>query len=382
VTRPTPPTLPIIASERDLAAHAPWQPRWRPGDLVSARFVPMGLLLELVTNSPRILAAAGLCFGGYGPAPEGRPVDLHLRLFEEAAEAAPGAAREAIGATAAISATGVTGAAKAIGATDARGAAEPASTGASNAPNPAEPVPRGCGPYLYQASGGGSVLVVDRAAGMAFGHLAPATVADLPLLQSRYLEAAVCYVLECRGFIGVHAAAVARGGRGLLLRGRSGQGKTTLAYAAVRRGFQAVAEDVVWIDSANARWWGTPWIFHLLPDARRLFPELAGRPLERQLNDEMKVAVDLEAVRRGSTTASAAAGPVVLLERRPGAASALAAVAPDAARREWFDGCAAREREVHGYEDALTGWLRQDAWRLSLGDDLEAALDLLETLLP
>ncbi len=330
-------TRQVAALDRDLAATAPWQPRWSAGELVAARFVPMGLLLELVTNSPRILEAARRCFGGYGAADGERPADLHLRLFEETAEVAP---------------DGV------------------------------QPFLRGAGPYLFQASGGGSVLVADRAAGMAFGHLSPSTVADLPLLQSRYLEAALCYLLECRGFIGVHGAAVARAGRGLLLRGRSGQGKTTLAYAAVRRGFQAVAEDVVWIDTASAQWWGTPWTFHLLPDARRIFPELAGRPLERQLNDEMKVAVELEAIRQGSTAAAVEAGPVVLLERRPGGASALAAVEPEAARREWLDGCAAREREVPGYDEAVSGWLRQGAWRLRLGDDLEAALDLLETLVP
>jgi hypothetical protein len=324
------------AIERDLAAQAPWQPRWRPGDLVTARFVPMGLLLELVTNSPRILEAARLSFGGYGPADEERRADLHLRLFAEEAEIAP---------------------------------------------DEVQPALRCAGPYLYQASGGGSVLVADRAAGMAFGHLAPATVADLPLLRSRYLEAALCYLLECRGFLGVHGAAVAHAGRGLLLRGRSGQGKTTLAYAAVRRGFQAVAEDVVWIDTAGSRWWGMPWTFHLLADARRIFPELAGRPVARQLNDELKVAVDLEAMRQGSTAASAAAGPVVLLERRPGGASTLAAVEPEIARREWLDGCAAREREVPAYEEAMGGVLRHGAWRLQLGDDLEEALDLLETLL-
>jgi hypothetical protein len=217
---------------------------------------------------------------------------------------------------------------------------------------------------------------------VAFGHLAPATVADMPLLQSRYLEAALGYLLECRGFVGVHAAAVARGGRGLLLRGRSGQGKTTLAYAAARRGLQAVAEDVVWVETARQRWWGRPWTFHLLPDARQLFPELAGLKPERQLNDEMKLVVDLELVRRGSTAPSAAAGAVVLLERQRGRASALVALEPAAARREWDEGSAARESEPPAYGGAVDRLLRHGAWKLRLGDDLEAALDLLEPLLP
>lgn len=323
----TPPAVPAIP---------PWQPAWRPDELVTARYLPMGLALDLVTNSARILEAAHGCFGGFGGVPAERPPDLALRLFVEAEEPLAGEV---------------------------------------------QPHLRCSGPYLYQSSGGGSVLVADRAAGMAFGHLAPSTVANLPLLRSRYLEAALGYLLECRGFVGLHGAAVARGGRGLLLRGRSGQGKTTLAYAAARRDMQAVAEDVVWVDTGGARWWGMPWRFHLLPDARRLFPELAGLPTVGQLNDELKVEVDLEHVRRGSTAASAAPGPVVLLERQAGAASSLEAVAPEAARRAWLDGSAAREAEVPGYQHAMDALLRHGAWRLRLGDDLDAAVDLLGSLL-
>ncbi len=226
------------------------------------------------------------------------------------------------------------------------------------------------------------MLVADRALGLAFGYVSPSTAADAPLLTSRYLEAALFFLLECRGFLGIHAAAVARAGRGLLLRGASGQGKTTLAYAAARRGFQALSEDVVWVEVERATWWGTPWTFHLLPDAARLFPELAAAPLERQPNGEPKLVVELEAMRAGSTTLAARSGPVVLLSRQAGGASRLAELDPESARRAWLDGCAAREREAPGYEQAVAGLLRGGCHRLWLGDDLDAALDLLEPLLP
>jgi hypothetical protein len=329
------------------AAAAPWQPTWRPGDLTAARFQPMGLLLELVTNSPRILAAAERCFGGYGRPEAARPADLCVRLYEHDVEDA-----------------------------DAAGG-----IGGIGGQRP-EPILRCSGRYLYQASGRGSVLVADRALGFAFGYVSPSTAADAPLLTSRFLEAALFYLLECRGFLGIHAAAVARAGRGLLLRGASGQGKTTLAYAAARRGFQALSEDVVWVEVERATWWGAPWTFHLLPDAARLFPELAAARLERQPNGEPKLVVDLETMRAGSTTESARGGPVVLLSRRPGGASRLAELDPESAHREWFAGCAAREREAPGYEPVVAGLLRGGCHRLWLGDDLDTALDLLEPLLP
>lgn len=342
------PATPAAAAEAGPAdaAPAPWQPQWRPGELTTTRFQPMGLLLELVTNSPRILAAAERCFGGYGPPEAARPADLGVRLYEHDVEDGDGAGAGGIG---------------------------------GHRP---EPILRCSGRYLYQASGRGSVLVADRALGFAFGYVSPSIAADAPLLTSRFLEAALFYLLECRGFLGIHAAAVARAGRGLLMRGASGQGKTTLAYAAARRGFQALSEDVVWVDVERAAWWGSPWTFHLLPDAERLFPELAAAPLERQPNGEPKLVVELETMRAGSTTGSARGGPVVLLSRRPGGASRLAEVDPESARRDWFDGCATREREAPGYEQAVAGLLRGGVYRLCLGDDLEAALDLLEPLLP
>jgi hypothetical protein len=367
----TVPVAPEPVPEPVPAAAAPWQPSWRPGELSSARFLPMGLLLELVTNSPRILAAAQRCFGGYGRPEASRAADLGLRLYEYATEDLEAGERHdgGAGSHSGSAAAGPGPGAAAAGRADAR----------QQAP---APVLRCEGPYLYQASGRNSVLVADRARGLAFGYVSPSTAADGPLVSSLYLQAALFYLLECRGFLGIHAAALARGGCGLLLRGASGQGKTTLAYAAARRGFQALSEDVVWVEVERAAWWGAPWTFHLLPDARRLFPELAGKPLERQPNGEVKLAVELESVRPGSTTPSARAGPVVMLTRRPGVRSELAAIDPAHARREWLAGCAAREREVPGYEAAVAGLLRGGCFRLQLGDDLDAAIDLLEPLLP
>ncbi len=552
-----------------------WQTRWRPGELATARFMPMGLHLELVTNSPPLLAAARQCFGGYGePAPD-RPVDLTLRLYQHSVDApAPGAgvattaatsghlatataaaanpagtaglpdlantanpadqgfnggsvaaihpvraaalpeagppgaatsgscvaataagatpgsvaataihasttgnaaaataigaamsgsssaataadattgnsaAAAAIGAamsgsssaaTAADATTGNSAAAAAIGAamsgSSVAATAADATTGSSSAATAADattgsssaatagdattgssvaatspvaamagaaaggrdvhffdggaagaplsaPILRCEGPYLYQASGSDTVMVADRGAGVTFGYLAAATVADAAHLTWHYLWPAVSYHLECRGFAGVHAAAIARRGRGLLLRGRSGQGKTTLTYAATRRGWQAVSEDIVWVDARGATWWGSPWTFHLLPDARQLFSELSGRGVALQPNGEVKVVVDMESLWPGSTLPKAAAGPVVILERRHGGTSSLVTLDPATAHHEWLDGCARHERQAPGYDQTVADLLSRGCHRLHLGDDLDGALDLLEPLLP
>jgi hypothetical protein len=193
-------------------------------------------------------------------------------------------------------------------------------------------------------------------------------------------------MLAPRGLMGVHAAALAQGGRAVLLRAPGRGGKTTLAYAAARRrgtGLQALSEDVVWIDAERGCWWGTPWWFHLRPDARALFPELAAGNLpELILRGEPKLAVEMEAMRPGSTLARARPGPVVLLGRTHGR-SALAPLSLLAALDRWAAGSAGTEESFPGYGGRVRALLADNAWGLEVGDgaaEIERALDLLAPL--
>jgi hypothetical protein len=300
-------------------------------------FRPMGLALRLVTDSPEVLAAAQEAFGGFGPADPHEPADLTLRLFAHEIEN----------------------------------------------DDPAPPLLRVDGPLVYQTMGRGSTLVIDRSRGTAFGYFAPSVLAGRAAFRWHFLDLALFFFLEERGFLGVHGAALARNGRGLLLRAPSGQGKSTLTYAAARRRFQAVAEDIVWVAPGASALWGMPWTFHLLPDAAHLFPELNGRAPGRQLNGEDKIAVHLESLRPGSTAPQAEPAGIVLLHRRPGRPSALQPLDPPQAWTGWLAGGASRETDTPDYDaraqTLLTG---RPVYRLDLGDDLEAALDLLEPLLP
>lgn len=184
--------------------------------------------------------------------------------------------------------------------------------------------------------------------------------------------------LSRHGLLAAHGSAVVRDGRAILLRGPSGSGKTTLAYAAARSRFQALAEDVVWMDLRAGLWRGIPWFFHLLPDAPRLFPELAGLPAVWESAGKIKLEVDLESIRPGSTVAEARPGPVVLLERA--AANSLEPIGPAEALDLWRRCPAGTEESFPGYGRHVDEILTAGAWRLRLGTDLEGAIDLLETL--
>jgi hypothetical protein len=75
----------------------------------------------------------------------------------------------------------------------------------------------------------------------------------------------------------IHASCVARGGRGILLVGQSGMGKSSLAWACTRAGLAFVSDDATWVlrDSDRPILFGKPHRMRFRPEALELFPGLA-----------------------------------------------------------------------------------------------------------
>jgi hypothetical protein len=295
----------------------------------------MGLNLEIVSNHPAILASAHRAFGGFGPGQTDTPPDLVFHLFgHEVDDGSPG-----------------------------------------------RPVFRLHQSLLYQTTGRDSTLVANLITGQAFGYFSPTTLANPAYFRWHFLELAFFMMLEWRGWMGVHGSALVKAGRAMLLRAQSGGGKTILAYAGARRNLRALAEDVVWLDEPGRRWWGMPWHFHLLPDAKRLFPELAGYEPALQINGEMKLEVNLETIRPGSTTVSAQPAVIVLVERCPGKRSRLEPLSAQAVQIGWPAGATGLEMQLPHHQSQIMALLQHPAYRLYFGDDIEAAVDLLNSLL-
>ncbi|MEA2559223.1 MAG: hypothetical protein QOH06_727 [Acidobacteriota bacterium] len=214
--------------------------------------------------------------------------------------------------------------------------------------------------------------------------LSSSALANPATFRSEVLLLGFLSQLREHGLMAVHGSAVVRDGPAILLRGPSGSGKTTLAYAAARSRFQALAEDVVWIDLEAGLWRGMPWFFHLLPDAPRLFPELKGLPAVVPAvmgsAGKIKIEVDLDSIRPGSTVTEARPGPVVLLERGAGRGSVLEHLDLPEALEIWRRCPAGTEESFPDYDRHVEALLKSGAWRLVLGTNLEGALKLLETL--
>jgi hypothetical protein len=299
-------------------------------------FRPMGLRLRVESDRPELIALAEETFRGFGPPPAAGVPDLSLILLGDGP------------------ADGVLG--------------EPR-------------FERG-----RQTAGSAAELAVEGS--VVRGRFSPAAWQSPAFLRLHFLELALYLLLPGRGFLGVHAAACVRHGRAALLRAPGGGGKTTLAYAAARAGFQALAEDVVWIAPGGGLWWGMPWRFRLRPDAVRLFPELAGlreanvgaglAPAREGVNPSptsRKIEVDV-----ANAVPSALPGPVVLLRRRPGARSRLERLDAAEALARWDEGRAGNEGESPGYAAQITALLSDGAYGLEVGN-VDSALERLSEVL-
>jgi hypothetical protein len=110
-----------------------------------------------------------------------------------------------------------------------------------------------------------------------------------------FLEALTLALATYRDRCPVHAATIGRDGVGLLLVGRSGTGKSSVAYAARRMGLDVYGEDVAYVQlDPRVQVWPKPGPHRLSVDVAQGFPELAALRPVRVPNGKSKVIVPME----------------------------------------------------------------------------------------
>lgn len=151
---------------------------------------------------------------------------------------------------------------------------------------------------------------VDVCADLRAGHvdIRYATGADdeLALAAHPLLTLPLLELFKRRGRYSLHAACVADGGRGVLLAGESGAGKTTLTVALVLAGATFLSDDMVFLDAAGetVRVLGLPDELDLTDETVQLFeplhhlfgrPTWGGRPKHQiRAEDALRVPVALD----------------------------------------------------------------------------------------
>jgi hypothetical protein len=110
----------------------------------------------------------------------------------------------------------------------------------------------------------------------SFAWVTQTTVGNFLYFRHNFLEKIVYLLLGASVVTDLHAACVSRSGKGILLCGDTGAGKSTLAYACARSGWTFTSDDTSYLinDAKNPRVIGHSHRLRFRPAARLLFPEL------------------------------------------------------------------------------------------------------------
>jgi hypothetical protein len=224
-----------------------------PGSLLTdplldkkARFYPLGLPLELNTNSEAILSAASESWSSFAERRAALPMQIHLGVAESVAHGLPAA-----------------------------------------------PQFRSSGHLMSIVSDANNLVVCDFRRGYAFGCVSDYVANDPSFLRFHFLDAAALTLALQLYLAPLHGALIVRDDCGIALCGDSSAGKSTLAYAASRVGWTFVTDDSIYLLRGNsvAYGLGIPHRIRFRESAKLLFPELARYPAVRRSNGKVGLEI-------------------------------------------------------------------------------------------
>lgn len=320
----------------DVATAAPYDPVLCDMKMpLHAVFYPLGFKLEIFTNSPEVIAAARESWGHFQSTFAQPPLQLRVGVM-----------------------------------------------GAGNRAHLNVPTYRAWLNLMIATSDSENFAVCDLRRGVAFSWLTHAALADRLYLRYYFLEGPVFSTLQHLYLVPLHAACVNLGGRGVMLCGDSGAGKSSLAYACARRGWTFVADDSICLIRAEKkrRVIGNPYRIRFREEGVQLFPELRKQEIVVQVSGERAIELATATTREISTALTSTVDYVVFLNRRDGGPPALVPFSRQKAL-SWF-----KKEICYGDEDvrqaqaaSLQNLLTSEILELRY-KDLSSAVELLESL--
>ena len=249
-------------------------------------YYPLGFGLEVATNSPEVIAAAGESWGDQRRAFDAAPLEIRVVVQPGGGQAA-------------------------------------------------EPAFRAQRHLLGIVSDQANFALCDCDAEFAFCFTNSVTAANRPWFRWHFLEAMVYLLLTQRRLVPVHAACVERNGRGVLLCGRSGAGKSTLAFACARAGWTYVADDATMLlqEGGERVAIGNPRFVRFRKDAPEIFPELAGCDGHVRPNGKFTIEAETAALPGIRAASRSRIEKLAFLDRGKGPAEARRIAASDAGER-------------------------------------------------
>jgi hypothetical protein len=187
---------------------------------------------------------------------------------------------------------------------------------------PAPPHFRGLGHIVIATFGRTNVFIFDLLRREISATISADTSRTPAFWNDTLIPIAVGVLGPSIGILPLHAACLVASGKGLLVAGASGVGKSTLAVALAEAGLNYVSDDWTYIGhdrhGLSAHGVGAP--AKLLPDAIQHFPELARFPLSVDLNGELAYMLPAPEAFAAKSVRSCVPRLFVFLERtsRPG----------------------------------------------------------------
>jgi hypothetical protein len=145
-----------------------------------------------------------------------------------------------------------------------------------------------------------------------------AAVAHPAYFSQTFLEAAPAAQILTRLATPVHAACVAIDGCGVLLCGDSGAGKTSLAYACARAGWQFISDDTSYLlhSETGRQVLGDCHRVRFRPSAEELFPEITGAEITPRMYGKPSIELPTSNWSTINATRCAHVDFIVFLNRR------------------------------------------------------------------
>lgn len=242
-----------------------------PALTLEAMFFPVGFPMRVRTNSEEVLRLCRVKWGVYEQEFDTNPMETHIHVVETPSRECP--------------------------------------------PAPAIHVMEN---MLLLSADADNVCIVPIPRGKARIVVSSAAVAHPAYFSQRFLEAAAAGQIWTRLATPIHAACVAIGGRGVLLCGDSGAGKTTLSYACARAGWQFVSDDTSYLihHDTRRRVLGDCHQVRFRPSAAELFPEIAGAEITPRMQGKPSIELPTSMFPAIETARAAEIEFIVFLSRR------------------------------------------------------------------
>ncbi|HVJ09511.1 MAG TPA: hypothetical protein VM554_14120 [Acidisarcina sp.] len=224
-------------------------------------------------------------------------------------------------------------------------------------------------------------VVCNLKEGRSFGWVTRSTAYSTLYLRYHMLEAAGYSMIASLRAAPLHAACVSLEGRGVLLCGDSGAGKSSLAFACVRAGWTYTSDDATYVplNRDDRIVVGNSHQIRFRVTAAELFPEIEGRTVTPRAVGKPSIEVPMVELPALATADSASVEYIVFLNRRDVGSPKLLPLAKERLLQRFIHDLIKTVDSYSAQEAAIRRVLEAETFELRY-KDLDWAVERLELL--